>query len=127
MSIHCVHLQVDKDATAALVQGTTGFIAVWLNNFTAWTNPNQENRNVELTNTDPDGESGLDYYESNLWRFEWSADKANLLDNLEGHVAARSNWYRIRWHECDHDEDARGGCSWDEIRTGGTVPDEVPG
>lgn len=125
MTIHSIQLQCDANADAALVQPTTGFIAVWLTNFTAWTDPSQTNENVSIRNTALDG-SGTDYYAAPLWRFEWTEDKALLLDNLEGHVGPRTTWYRLRYHVCYHDEDSPTGCQWDEVREGGTVPPEIP-
>lgn len=124
MSIHCIELVCDSNADAALVQPTTGFIAVWLNNFTAWEVPGQTNENVTLRDAQP--ALGIpEHYRAPLWRFEWSESRALLLDNLEGHVSARTNWYRMRYHECFHDEDSPSACEWDEIRTGGTVPSGV--
>lgn len=75
-------------------------------------------------NTDPDG-AGTDYYRGGPWRFAWSEDRAILLDNLAGQADAWCPWYRIRWHECDHDEDGRDACVWAETRRGGSIPPEV--
>lgn len=58
------------------------------------------------------------------WRFVWGEDATALLGDLESALGPRTEWYRIRYHECDHDDpaDARGGCAWGEARDSGTVP-----
>lgn len=130
MAIHAVDLACSKDSGASFVGGANSYASVWLTNFIAWEpdgDLTQDNEPPELTNTALDG-SGLDYYRGGIWRFEWSEDKSILLDNLEGQADAWCPWYRIRWHECDHDQDDRPRCQWDdsETQTGGAVPSEVP-
>ena len=61
-------------------------------------------------------------------RFEASEDKTAVLDAVESHVVADAEWYRVDYHECDHDVSAskRAGCpAWTDERTEGTVPGDV--
>ena len=64
------------------------------------------------------------------WRFAWHEDATTLLDDLETDLQSEADWYRLRYHSCQHDEDSstRDGCSWDEAQTRdyGTVPAGVP-
>lgn len=63
---------------------------------------------------------------SGHWRFANSEDRATLLDGLETALGSATEWHRLRYHICDHDDSTsnRGGCSWDETltREQGTVP-----
>lgn len=65
-------------------------------------------------------------YLSGHWRFAWAEDATVLLDDLESDLQNYVGWYRIGYHQCDHDQMARGGCSWDREREYGTVPDDIP-
>lgn len=115
------------DSGAAFVGASNSYVSVWLTNYTAW--EAQDNQPPTLTNTALDG-SGTSYWDGGIWRFAWSEDRSIMLDNLEGQASAYCPWYRIRWHECDHDgEQADGsapdGCQWDEVRSNGPVPEGV--
>lgn len=119
------------DASAAFVGAQNSYVSVWLTNMVAWepdgdlTQSNDPPRHVD--SSEPISPYSVDHYRGGVWRFAWSEDKSILLDNLEGQAAAYCDWYRIRWHECDHDADDRQGCQWDEIRSGGTIPEGVTG
>lgn len=122
MSIHAVDLVCAADTDNVFV-APNGFVDVWLTNHVAW----EPDGDLTQDNARPtlDTEPGVpDHYRGGIWRFEWTEDRSILLDNLEGHASSYCPWYRIRWHECDHDG-AWDECSWDEsaTRTGGTVPE----
>lgn len=128
MVIHAIDFACDKKTSDTFVGGTNSYVSVWLTNYIAWEpdgNLTQSNDPPSVVNTELDG-SSLDYYRGGVWRFDWSESKAQLLDNLEGQANAYCDWYRIRWHECDHDEDDDRGCSWDEVRSDGPVPGGIP-
>lgn len=77
--------------------------------------------------TDETEGEGVDYYQGS-WRFDYSHDRGALLTPLRALIQNTYTWTVIRWHECDHDEDARGGCSWDtkwEYPDVGTPPAEI--
>lgn len=72
----------------------------------------------------PEG-SGPDYL-TGSFRFSMEADtKTGLLDDAESAIQSAVAWYQIRYHVCDHDENSRQGCSWDDVREYGTVPEYV--
>lgn len=60
------------------------------------------------------------------WRFDWAEDATALLDDLEADLQAEVAWYRLRFHECSHDESDSVECSWDETREFGTIPAGIP-
>lgn len=109
MTVHMIQLDIPADAPSGLVDTA---IPNWLAARQAW------QTNDPLSHHGDGGHYRAD------WRFEFAPhDRPSLLDTLEN-VLNGVDWYRIRYHECDHDEPAiiRDGCSWDETRTGGTVP-----
>lgn len=62
------------------------------------------------------------------WRFVMDTDANTLLADLEADLQSEVSWYRLKYHECSHDEAATGGCSWDDAQTRefGTVPAGIP-
>lgn len=128
MTIHAVDLVCAPDSGAAFIGGTNSYISVWLTNYIAWEpdgDLTQDNREPTFIDAADTPEIETSYYSGGIWRFDWSEDKSILLDNLVGQADAYCPWYRIRWHECDHDEDDRDGCQWDDIRTAGTIPEGI--
>lgn len=73
------------------------------------------------------GENGTKYVVGS-YLFHHHTSVTTLLDDLESELQSFGNevWYRIGYHECDHDEDDRTGCSWEKVRSGGSVPNSVP-
>lgn len=61
-----------------------------------------------------------------LVRFELSIDaKADFIDPIAGKLdEAGCAWFRIRYHECDHDGD-HGDCDWSYTKDQGPVPEAV--
>lgn len=79
-----------------------------------------------IRNTEIDG-SGTDYIQA-VYRADKADAKSTVLDAFERGAVADAKWYRIEWHECDHDEPAseRTGCSgWQTERENGNVPSDV--
>lgn len=112
---------------ARLFYSTTGadsyhsWLSTWLVNMSPW-------ESVEVTNEAPADTftpvGGDDCYRVEFG-FEWSEDRAIILDNLDQYAASYCDWHRIGYHECTHDDNG-GACSWDEQRENGTVPDYIP-
>lgn len=82
---------------------------------------------LSLTHVTPPGDTTSEHT-TGYWRFSWSEDHQQLLDDLEADLQSEVNWYVIWYHECDHDDSAsnRSGCSWSDTREYGTVPDGIP-
>jgi len=116
MALHRVKLQYDAGTDVAFET----WLEQWLADMPLWDG---------TANDVPDAHSheGVPEHYRGEFVFEWSAERALILDSLEQNLSASADWYRIKYHVCDHDEADRGGCRWDpsETRTGGTVPDGV--
>lgn len=97
-----------------------GWLDTWLTNMEPWSDP--EVTNNLPTQRSPIG-SDVTYYQTEL-EFEWSEDRAIILDQLDGYARSYCDWHRIGYHECAHD-DNDGSCSWDEQRGSGTVPSVI--
>lgn len=97
----------------------------WVENHNGWTSDPVEHTLTE-TNTEIDG-SGVDYL-SGDYRFIQEESVDELLDDLESRLEGFQGglWYRVGYHECSHDEDLPGSCSWEEQRESSDVPSEVP-
>lgn len=68
---------------------------------------------------------GMEYCAAD-YRFEWEAESGpNLMRTFEAVLQKHCDWLRIRYHVCDHDEDDRGGCEWDDVIEYGPIPDEI--
>jgi len=113
MTIHRVRL---FHSTAG-ASGFHGWLDSWLTNMVPWANPEVEN--TLPTEREPIG-GGTNYYLTEL-AFEWSEDRAHILDNLDQYATSYCDWHRIGYHECSHDDDGV-PCSWDEQRENGAIP-----
>lgn len=116
MTIHRVRLFHSTDGAS----GFHGWLDTWLTNMEPWADSEVEN--TLPTERDPiDGDTA--YYQTEL-AFEWSEDRAHILNNLDQYATSYCSWHRIGYHECTHDADG-GPCSWDEQRENGTVPEYI--
>lgn len=99
----------------------------WVQNYNEWESDPVEHT-LAVTNTALDG-SGVDYVQAN-YRFIQDSAATSLLDDLESRLQSLQGglWYRIGYHDCNHDESNRDGCTWDttETRENGTIPPEIP-
>lgn len=79
-------------------------------------------------NTAIDG-TGETYYAVDV-RFREEDTKANLLQKLTDKLKDKTDWYRVGYHVCQHDETNGGPCAWDDsaawTATGVRVPAGVP-
>lgn len=97
-----------------------GWLSTWLTNMEPWTDSEVTNQLPTLRQPLDGGE---DYYHTEL-AFEWSEDRAIILDQLDQYAASYCSWHRIGYHECTHDGNG-GPCSWDDQRESGTVPTHI--
>ena len=122
MVVHNLELtasQTGTDGTPIALADTRPNIDTWLGNHTRALT--EQDITLSEGNTETDG-SGIDYYRG-LWRFDMAESQANILIPLQNLVQNNFEWAVVRYHECDHDEGARGGCSWDGKWEHGVVPD----
>lgn len=107
--------------STAGAQDFHGWLETWLTNMEPWADPEVEN---ELPSQRDQLEGDGEWYQTEL-AFEWTEDRAHILDNLDQYAQSYCDWHRIGYHECTHDGEG-GPCSWNERRQNGTVPDYIP-
>lgn len=127
MTVHAIsgYLSADSGMTDSEVQTQ---IDDWVSKRVKWDGGDWDGQ-VSRRNTKLDG-SGTDYLAIAV-RFTWdSADKDNTLQKFEDKFVNKIDWYRVAYHQCDHDESDRSGCAWDESREWTakdvTIPPGVP-
>ena len=80
------------------------------------------------TTTGVDG-GGQVYYTISV-RFQQSDSKANLLQKLTDKLKQKVAWYRVGYHQCEHDEESSSPCSWTDsvewTAKDTTIPAGVP-
>lgn len=97
----------------------------WVQNHTEWTG-DPVSHALERTNTDIDGD-GVEYVHGD-YRFIQAEPADELLTDLEDRLARFQGglWYRVGYHECEHDEPDPSACEWEDVRESSGVPDEIP-
>lgn len=121
MTIHRVRLVYSTGGAEAF----NDWLSQYLINLQPWSP--RENQVPTISDS---GEDTTEHYRGDL-TFEWSEDKAIILDQIDGYLSAYCDWYQLGYHVCDHDEDDRDGCSWagpnSEVReSSASIPDDVP-
>ncbi|MDY6788785.1 MAG: hypothetical protein SVV03_02370 [Candidatus Nanohaloarchaea archaeon] len=54
-----------------------------------------------------------------------SKTKKDLTDQIEKELSKDFSWWRVRWHECNHDQKPDAHCVWNYENSGGSVPEGV--
>lgn len=119
MTVHMIRFVASPDTDAFLIDS---YIPQWLTNHTAWEadGPNEPPTLSRIAR----GSDSQAYTAD--WRFAWGANsKAVLLSNLVEYTRSYAPWARINYHECDHDDDTRTGCSWGDTSVIGTPPEGI--
>jgi hypothetical protein len=57
--------------------------------------------------------------------FDKATEKSDLISQIEGELELSASWWRVRYHECDHDEIEKSGCSWEYSNSSGTVLEAI--
>lgn len=127
MSKHMIRVCIGSDTSKMTLQDANDALDTWVANHSEWiddTSPHQ----LREVNTESDG-SGVVYW-NGICRFYLSDEKDNLLTKCEDKLVNKCDWYRLGYHNCDHDESDRRGCSWDDEREwtdkNESIPPEVP-
>lgn len=71
------------------------------------------------------GGEGTDYYMGSF-RFHWDENPTQLKDDIATWLTNNFEWWYVRYHECDHDQEKRSGCSWSNEWEHGSVPNDIP-
>lgn len=121
MTVHMIRMKMCKSMSKSDAQSV---IDTWVNNHDPWVEGTQDS--LSVSNTSLDG-SGTEYYVYNARFNMQDTTKTELLDAIETELQNHCSWYTIGYHECSHDEDSPGNCSWEDNRKYGTLPDGVTG
>lgn len=126
MTVHMIRVCIGPNDKMTLQQANDA-LDTWVGNHSEWVEDSVEHA-VSETNTQLDG-SGTAYWLGS-YRFGYSDAKDNLVQKCEDKIVNKCDWYRLGYHICDHDENDRGGCSWDDEREWTakdvTIPSGVP-
>lgn len=99
----------------------------WVSKQSEWTADPQ----AHVINTSP-GIDGETVYYGGTYRFTKESDaKDTLLQKCGDKLKNKLDWYRLGYHDCDHDEQASDGCSWDGERewtstNTASIPADIP-
>lgn len=120
MTVHMVRIMAEQPKGNA-----ESAIDNWVQNHNEWTDDSVDHSLTE-TSADIDGK-GTTYVRGD-YRFIQDSTVTDLLDTLERRLQSLQGglWYRIKYHECAHDEENPRPCSWQETREGGTIPSDIP-
>jgi hypothetical protein len=120
MTVHMVRIMIEPPKGNA-----ESAVDNWVANHNEWENDPVKHSLVETT-ADVDG-TGTTYVRGD-YRFIQDSTVTDLLDALESRLQSFQGglWYRVGYHQCDHDEENASPCSWDEKRENGTIPSDIP-
>lgn len=83
----------------------------WVDSNATWEGDSVEHTLTER-NTSMDG-AGETYYAIDV-RFLLDNGKDNLQQKFTDKLVNKVDWYRVGYHECGHDDENGGPCSWDD-------------
>jgi len=109
MAVHAIigYIAYDSGMTVQEIQDA---VDDWVSKRAKW--ESDWSTDVRVSNTSFDGD-GIDFCSFSV-RFEWSEDKDNTLQKCADKFKKKVDWFRLVYHECDHDASNPTGCSWDE-------------
>lgn len=58
-------------------------------------------------------------------RFPIDEDKQAIIDDMKNKIVHDLSWYKIDYHECNHDDPSEPEGEWEELSRHGTVPGGV--
>lgn len=83
----------------------------WVDSNATWENDTAPH---ELTERNTQLDGGGETYHAIDVRFLLDNGKDNLQQKLTDKLVNKVAWYRVGYHECTHDDDNGGPCSWDD-------------
>lgn len=126
MTVHMIRVVASSAGDYTLDQLNTA-MDDWVSKQSEWTNDTKEHVIEDARDGDTGDPLG---HRDGTYRFLIEDAKDNLLQKCEDKLVNKVDWYRIGYHECNHDETGRDGCPWDEQREwtdkDATIPDHVP-
>jgi len=123
MTVHMIRVFIGPNDKMTLQQANDE-LDKWVNNHSEWVEDMAAH--VVSETVTPSGSK----YWLGSYRFQFDDAKDNLLTKCEDKLTDKCDWYRLGYHNCDHDESDRSGCSWDDQREwtakDQTIPSDVP-
>jgi len=95
----------------------------WIADHDRWSEDTVDH-SLSVTNTSADG-TGIEYLHGDF-RFNQTVPKADIEFAFEQKIQPALDWYRIGYHECEHDEESGSGCSWQDVLEYGPIPSDIP-
>jgi hypothetical protein len=109
MAVHMIRVYAAKGGyTLEEVQQA---VSDWVQSHTEWT-ADIDDHQIELREANPD--PGATEYFQGEFRFELDDAKDNLLQKAADKLKNKVPWFRLVYHQCDHDTEAGDGCSSEE-------------
>lgn len=99
----------------------------WMSKQSEWVSDPTEHA---VTLVEP--ESGAASYYQGNYRLTFDSDtKDNILQKLGDKLKTKVDWYRVGYHQCDHDQDTGTGCFWGDERewtskNTNSIPSHIP-
>lgn len=118
MTVHMLRVATSRPGNVTLEQARTA-VRDWLTRH-QWLDHPDDFQLQEAAGDDPET---LTWWVGDF-RFELDEDRGSILSDAENTLQGLVDWYRLAYHGCDHDQPGV-GCSWNETREFGPVPQEV--
>jgi len=125
MTIHMIKIHCGPQSSWTLTQCNLT-VEEWMLNQSEW----QSDPTIHEMSVTSALDTSLSWFAGEYRLTFDSEPKSDILQKLEDKLKNNPDWYRIGYHECDHDEPVQTGCSWDDERqwtdTNVTIPPQVP-
>ena len=125
MAVHMIRVVISTQGKTSL-DAFNAAMDDWVSEQSEWMEDPNEHNISEVSSR----EGGASSYYAGTYRFHLTDAKDNLIQKCEDKLVNKCPWWRLGYHVCDHDQDDRHGCSWDEQREWTdkdvTIPPDVP-
>jgi hypothetical protein len=119
--IHMFRIVAGKPPSVGVTQANQ-LVDQWLATYTPWADDPTPHG---ITLVDDPITDAPPHFRCDL-RFERDSSMTTIRDQIETDLSDMVNWYRIVYHECLHDENSGGACSWESVTDYGQPPSDIP-
>lgn len=123
MTVHMFNIVVGPDTSQLTFSDAETHVNNWLDSHNQWADDLESHTLREIQ----DDTRGT--YWTCSARFTFDDTKSELLQYIEDKLQGNCLWYRIGYHNCNHDGSGTPACSWDDsvewTDSGETVPNWV--
>lgn len=125
MAVHMFRVLVGPQSSWSQVD-VNAAVEDWMNKQSEWTADSTAHSMAGVVSP----VDGTPYWQGDYRLTFDSEPKANLYQKLEDKLVNKPDWYRVGYHECEHDETDPTPCAFTDIREWTdkdvTIPSEVP-